>query len=168
MAKSAFLLNVADLVGRDASPRPVVVAASVDWGVEMSVVDPEVEIVADLILHPVSGGVAVTGAVTYTTLDTCFRCLDAMRTERRASIGALFDTSDDDDESYPLVGNEIDVEQLLRDEVLLALPVVQECQKSSCAVVRNVQVDLGTVTADDEGESRSPFAVLKDFLESED
>ncbi|MCL1599370.1 MAG: YceD family protein, partial [Actinomycetia bacterium] len=163
-----FLLNVADLVGRDASSRPVVVAASVDWGIEMSAVDPKVEIVADLNLHPVSGGVAVTGAVTYTTLDTCFRCLDEFRTERRVTIGALFDTSDDDDESYPLVGHEIDVEQLLRDEVLLALPIVQECGKSGCTVVRSVQVDSETVTADDEGESRSPFAVLKDFLESED
>jgi len=168
MIKNPFLLNVADLLGRDASPRPVVVESLVDWGIEMSIVDPEVEIVADLILHPVSGGVAVTGAVTYTTLDTCFRCLDEFRTQRRASIGALFDTNDDDDESYPIAGHDIDVEQLLRDEVLLALPVAQECGKDSCAVVKNVQVDLNTVTADDEGESRSPFAVLKDFLESED
>jgi uncharacterized protein len=168
MARSPFTLNVSDLLGRDASPRPVVVEANVDWGIEMSKVDPDEPIVADLVLHPISGGVAITGSVAYQTIDTCFRCLDEFRTQRRANIGALFDTNDDDDESYPLDGHEIDVEQLLRDEVLLALPVAQECGKDSCAVVSTVQVDLNTDTPEDEGDSRSPFAVLKDLLEPGD
>lgn len=79
-------------------------------------------------------------------------------------IGALFDEADDD-ESYPLIGQEIDVEQMLRDEVLLSLPLVTTCDDVCSSVVDSAQVDLNTDSPDDGGASRSPFAVLKDLLE---
>jgi len=165
MNRSPFVLNVADLLGRQASTRAVTIEHVVDWGVEMSKVSSDVPIVTELMLHPVSGGVAVTGAVEFTTDDTCFRCLDKFSTNRRAAIGALFDATEDDDETYPLDGHDIDVEQLLRDEVILSLPVSQECGRDGCAVVTNPGIDLNTELPGEEGNSRSPFAVLKDFLE---
>jgi len=165
MIRGPFVLGVADLLGRDASSRPVTIEETVDWGIEMSKVSTDTPIVADLVLHPVSGGVAVTGTVVCTTQDTCFRCLDQFSTERRAAIGALFDTADDDDESYPLDGHDIDLEQLLRDEVLLSLPVSQDCGKDTCEVVTSSRIDLNTELPGEEGDSRSPFAVLKGLLE---
>jgi len=165
MIRGPFVLNVADLLGRDASSRSVTIEQIVDWGIEMSRVSPDAPIVADLTLHPVSSGVAVTGTVRYATHDTCFRCLAEFSTDRRASIGALFDTADDDDESYPLDGHDIDVEQLLRDEVILSLPVSQDCGEDTCEVVTSPGIDLNTDLPGEEGNSRSPFAVLKDLLE---
>lgn len=167
MPRSPFVLNVADLVGRDASPRSQVVEASVDWGVELSRIDPGIPIVADLILHPVSDGIAVTGRVDFLTEDSCFRCLTVTRTERSAPVGALFDRTDDD-ESYPLEGHEIDIEQMLRDEMLLSLPLSPACEGECQGVVSSAENDLNTDPSGDEGESRSPFAVLKDLLEPED
>ncbi|MFV2001317.1 MAG: DUF177 domain-containing protein [Acidimicrobiia bacterium] len=164
MNRGPFVLGVADLLGRDASSRPVTIEQTVDWGIEMSTVSIEVPIVAELTLHPVSRGVAVTGTVLFTTHDTCFRCLDQFATDRRATVGALFDAADDD-ESYPLDGHDIDVEQLLRDEVILSLPVSQDCGKDTCEVVTNPGIDLNTDLPGEEGDSRSPFAVLKDLLE---
>ena len=167
MPRSPFVLNVADLVGRDASPRSEVVEASVDWGIELSRIDSEIPIVADLILHPVSDGIAATGRVDFVTEDSCFRCLTVTRTERSAPVGALFDRTDDD-ESYPLEGHEIDVEQMLRDEMLLSLPLSPACEEDCQGVVSSAENDLNTDPSGDEGESRSPFAVLKDLLEPED
>lgn len=167
MSRSPFVLNVADLLGRDASPRPEVVEASVDWGIELSRIDPQHPIVADLLLHPVSGGVAVTGRVDFVTEDSCFRCLTTTRTDRSASVGALFDPADDD-ESYPLDGHEIDVEQMLRDDMLLSLPISPSCDQDCQGVVSSAEIDLNTDSSGDEGGSRSPFAVLKDLLEPED
>ncbi len=164
MIRSPFVLNVADLLGRDTLSRPVTVEALTDWGVEMSKIAPDVPIVANLMLHPVSGGVTVTGSVSYTTVDTCFRCLDEFRTERSASIGALFDTSDDD-ETYRIDGHDIDVEQMLRDEVLLAVPVAQSCGDDCLGVVTSAENDLNMDPDTDGGESRSPFAALKDLLD---
>lgn len=167
MSRSPFVLNVADLLGHDASPRSEVVEASVDWGIELSRIDPSQPIDADLVLHPVSGGVAVTGRVSFRTEDSCFRCLAVTSTERSATVGALFDRTDDD-ESYPLDGHEIDLEQMLRDEMLLSLPLSPSCGEDCPGVVSSAGIDLNTDTSGDEGGSRSPFAVLKDLLEPED
>ena len=166
MIRSPFVLNVADLLGRNTLSRPVTVEANVEWGMEMSRISPDVPIVADLVLHPVSGGVAVTGSVTYTTIDTCLRCLDEFTTARRASIGALFDTSGDD-ETYPLDDHDVDVEQVLLDEVLLAVPVAQDCGDDCPGVVTSAENDLNTEPDSDGGESRSPFAALKDLLDQD-
>ena len=113
-------------------------------------------------------GIAVTGVVRFSTEDTCFRCLEVTVADRSATIGALFDANDDDDESYPLDGQDIDVEQLLLDEVLLAIPLTFSCPDGCEQVVSSAQNDLNTDPSGDEGESRSPFAVLKDLLEPED
>jgi uncharacterized protein len=166
MIRSPFLLNVADLLGRDTLSRPVTIDANPEWGTEMSRVAPDVPVEADLVLHPVSGGVAVTGSVRYETIDICFRCLDEFSTTRTASIGALFDTSGDD-ETYPLDGHDIDVEQMLRDEVLLAIPVTQVCGEECPGVVTSAENDLNTDPDADGSESRSPFAALKDLLDQD-
>jgi uncharacterized protein len=168
MANNPFLLNVADLLGNQASSRPVSIVAPVDWKVEMVriVEDPPLE--ADLVLHPVSGGIAVTGRVRFTTQDTCYRCLEETLSDRDTSVGALFDGANDDDESYPLDGHEIDVSQMLRDEVMLSLPIVEDCGDDCPGVVSTVQTDLNTGISGEDGGSRSPFAVLKDLLEPED
>jgi len=139
----------------------------VDWGIELSRIDPSQPIVADLMLHPVSGGIAVTGRVSFDTEDSCYRCLSVTHTERTATVGALFDRTEDD-ESYPLDGHEIDVEQMLRDEMLLSLPLSPSCGDDCPGVVTSAEIDLNTDPSGDEGGSRSPFAVLKDLLEPED
>ena len=108
--------------------------------------------------------IAITGRVNFVTIDTCHRCLDTTRSERSAIVGALFDEADDD-ESYPLDGQEIDVEQMLRDEVILSLPLVTTCEEECSSVVDSAQVGLNTDSPDEEGDSRSPFAVLKDLLD---
>jgi uncharacterized protein len=166
MIRSPYVLNVADLLGRDTLSRPVTVEAYSDWGVEMSKISTDVPVVADLMLHPVSGGVAVTGTVRYTTVDTCYRCLDEFSTPREASIGALFDASGDD-ETYALLGHDIDVEQMLLDEVLLAVPVAQDCGDDCRGIVTSAENDLNTDPDSDGGESRSPFAALKDLLDKD-
>jgi uncharacterized protein len=167
MPQSPFVFNVADLLGRDASGRPVRIDTTVDWKLDLISLSDEEPLVADVMLHPVSGGIAVTGSVDFVTNDVCHRCLRATTTERSATIGALFDATPDD-ETYELVGHEIDMEQMLRDEVLLSLPVVTTCGPDCPGVVDSAQKDLNTDIPDDEDDSRSPFAVLKDLLESGD
>ena len=166
MSSSPFVLNVADLLGRDAPTRQEVIEAPVDWGIELSTLTPDPPLLAQLQLHPVSGGIAVTGTVEFTTEDSCYRCLAPTTTERSATIGALFDRTEDD-ESYPLDGHEIDLEQMLRDEVLLSLPLSPSCGDDCPGVVSSAQNDLNTGASGDEDDVRSPFAVLKDLLEPE-
>jgi uncharacterized protein len=164
MLRSPFLLNVADLLGKNASGREVTIEAPVAWGLDLIALSPDEPMTADLMLHPISNGIAVTGRVNFATVDTCHRCLDTTRTDRSATIGALFDEAIDD-ESYPLAGQEIDVEQMLRDEVILSLPLVTTCEDECSSVVDSAPIDLNAEPPDEEGDPRSPFAVLKDLLE---
>jgi len=167
MPRSPFRLNVADLLGRDARGREVEIEANVDWKLEMIKLSSDEPLRVTAMLHPVSGGIAVTGNAEFVTDDTCQRCLGSTVTERRTQLGALFDHSGDD-ETYPVEGQEIDLEQMVRDEVLLSLPVVATCGEDCPGVVDSAQTDLNTGIPDDEDESRSPFAVLKDLLEPGD
>ena len=164
--RSPFVLNVSDLLSRDATSRAESVDGPVEWAVDMARIVPDPPLHADLVLHPVSGGVAVTGTVEFTADETCMRCLASSRVERSVQVGALFDASDDD-ETYPLEGHEIDVEQMLRDEALLALPIAPSCGAECPGVVDMHETDLNTGTSDPDGDARSPFAVLKDLLEPE-
>jgi uncharacterized protein len=168
MLDSPFVLSVSDLLGNSASSRKETIQASVDWSVELHRVLEEPPLTADLVLHPVSGGVAITGRVWFTTRDSCYRCLRETTAERDVAIGALFDRNEDDDETYSLQGHEIDTEQVLRDEVLLSLPIAEICGEDCRGVVSSAQNDLNTDPSGDVADPRSPFAVLKDLLDSED
>ncbi len=165
MSNNPFLLNVSDLVGNEASSRPVSIVEPVDWKIEMIQLAEDPPLRADLVLHPVSGGIAVTGRVRFTTQDTCYRCLEETLSDRDASVGALFDNNNDDDESYALEGHEIDVSQMLRDEVMLSLPIVEDCGDDCPGLVTSAGSDLNTENSGVDGESNSPFAVLKGLLE---
>ena len=164
--RSPFLLNVADLLAHDASSRAEVVEVPVEWGIDLVRIQGDPPLRADLMLHPVSNGVAITGSATFTTQDTCMRCLEVTERERTVTIGALFDRSGDD-ETYPLEGHDIDVEQMLRDEALLSLPLAPSCGDDCPGVVTTPETDLNTGSSDSDGDTRSPFAVLKDLLEPE-
>jgi len=50
----------------------------------------------------------------------------------------------------------------------LSLPIAQDCGDDCVGVVSSAETDLNTDLSDDDGGSRSPFAVLKDLLEPEE
>jgi len=78
-------------------------------------------------------------------------------------------TSDPEgDDEYHLAGNVLDLEQLLRDEVLLAMPVAPVCGPDCPGLVAVAGSGLNTSTPDQEDESASPFAALKDLLDTGD
>lgn len=126
MSTSPFIVNVADLLGRDAPPRHEVLEVPVDWGIELSKIEPDPPLVADLTFSALPSGILARGTVSYVAEHNCRRCLSPYEEEIRREIAALFE-EDPDEESYPIDGTEIDLEPLLRDEALLALPMLPEC-----------------------------------------
>jgi uncharacterized metal-binding protein YceD (DUF177 family) len=57
---------------------------------------------------------------------------------------------------------------MLRDEVMLSLPIVEDCGDDCPGVVTSAETDLNTENSGVDGESNSPFAVLKGLLEPEE
>ena len=91
-------------------------------------------IAVDLRLESVSEGVYVSGTVSAPLRGECARCLDELSDELDVEIGELFaypdsvtDETTDDDELPRVVDEHVDVEQTVRDAVVLALPTNPVC-----------------------------------------
>ena len=98
---------------------------------------------------------------------TCARCLTAFTRDEVVAVSSMFLTEPDED-GYLLEGNEVDLEQMLRDETLLSLPMLPRCGPDCPGVVSSAGTDLNTgPPGGREDESGSPFAALRDLLDPE-
>jgi uncharacterized protein len=107
----------------------------------------------DVRLESVSEGVYVSGTVAAPLAGECVRCLDELADELAVEIGELFaypdsvtDETTDDDELPRVVGEHVDVEQTVRDAVVLALPLAPLCADDCpglCPECGGRRADLG-------------------------
>lgn len=110
-------------------------------------------IALDVRLESVSEGVYVSGTVAAPLAGECVRCLDELTDELTVEIGELFaypggvtDETTDDDELPRVVDEHVDVEQTVRDAVVLALPLAPLCDEDCpglCAECGGRRADLG-------------------------
>lgn len=156
---SPFVVLVSDLLDREAPPRAIEVEAPVDWGIELSRIEPDPPLTAELTLSPLPGGILGRGWLAYRIEHTCRRCLTTYEEDVELDVATLFE-SDPDEDAYPIEGDQIDLEPFLRDEALLAMPLLPQCPDGCDVVVTTPETDLNT---DLSGED-SPFAVLRDLL----
>jgi len=84
--------------------------------------------VADVVLESVLGGVSVTGTVTASWTGGCRRCLAPASGVLELQVRELYTEEGDGDETYLLVDDEVDLEPLVRDAVLLELPLAPLCR----------------------------------------
>jgi uncharacterized protein len=111
------------------------VNAPAGLGIAVIGVTPGSPIELDLRLESVVEGVLVTGTAQVAVSGECVRCLTAISDEMEIDIQELFvypDSEADDDEASRLEGDLIDLEPLLRDEVVLELPFQPLCRED-CA-----------------------------------
>jgi uncharacterized protein len=115
-----------------------------DLGVEFIGVPDDAEIDLDLRLESVMEGVLVTGTAHAPLKGECVRCLEPLRQESAADFQELFsypdaddrsrasaDTGDDaeEEDASTLEGDFFDLEPVLRDAVVLSLPLQPVCQE---------------------------------------
>jgi uncharacterized protein len=93
-----------------------------------SAVPPGSAPVADVVLESVLGGVSVVGTVTATWAGACRRCLEPASGVLRVAVRELYTEHGDGEDTYPLENDEVDLEPLVRDAVLLELPVAPLCR----------------------------------------
>ena len=162
--ESAFQFPVADLLAHVGDRRNIVVAAPVDWGLDLSRVGPQ--LAADLVLESASGGIVVRGPVTTLVANTCHRCLtewqEPLVVELLEALGV-----DDDPDGYRLHGDVADLEPPLRDAVLLAVPLSPTCRPDCRGLCAVCGADLnGTSCPGHDDEPDSPFAPLRGLLDT--
>ena len=129
------------------------VEAPADLGIDVIGVPPGSPVELDLRLESVVEGVLVTGTATVAVHGECVRCLGAIADRLEVDVQELFvypGSEATEDEASRLEGDLIDLEPLLRDDVVLDLPFQPLCRPTAldCArsAVPNLNDDPSTAT----------------------
>ena len=146
---SPLRLNVADLRRRAGQQRELEIDAVLE-GLEVTVSQvPAGEAVhVALRLQSVPESVVVDGTAEAPWTGQCRRCLRPVTGTLRAELQEVFETHPVEGETWPLQGDQIDVEQAVRESVVLELPLVPLCKDDcqglcpQCGADRN-DVDCG-------------------------
>lgn len=162
---SPFLFFIGDLRSGRAEPRPISAEVSVDWRVELSCVEPSPPLRFDFELTPIAGGITVMGDIQAAVSHRCYRCLSEWTEDVVHDVAQLITTAGDEDDDYRLEGDVYDFEVLVRDELMLGLPIAPLCTPDCAGLVAETGNDLNTGLAEDEAALSSPFSVLKDLLD---
>ncbi|HUI03486.1 MAG TPA: DUF177 domain-containing protein [Acidimicrobiales bacterium] len=133
VAGRPFVVHVAKL-RRSPGTRWHEVRTGVVEGLECtgSAVPPGEAVSAEVTVESVLGGVSVTGTVTVPWTAVCRRCLAPAAGTVVVPVRELYTEGGDGEDTYPLDGDDLDLEPLVRDAVLLELPQAPLC-RGDCA-----------------------------------
>ncbi|MGH9177501.1 MAG: YceD family protein [Acidimicrobiales bacterium] len=102
------------------------------------------DVVVEVMLDAVPGAVVATGTVTAPWRGPCRRCLADAEGTVTAEVREVFEEEPDPEQTYPLTGDQLDLEPLAHDTVLLELPLAPLCREDcagicpTCGADRNV------------------------------
>ncbi len=135
--RSPYVLDTREVGRRAGSQREYrrEVEAPAQLGLDMIGVPEGAPLVVNVRLESVSEGVLATGSVTGTLAGVCGRCLTDFTEELAVDFVELFaypnsttDETTDPDEVPRLEGVYLDLEPVVRDAVVLSLPLTPLCQ----------------------------------------
>jgi uncharacterized protein len=147
---------VADLLRRPGAQRAVHFAVPLpDLVAGPVAVPPDAPVHVDATLERIPEGIVVRGEVDVVWAAECSRCLRPLQGTLAVGIDELFEPSPIDGETYLLDRDTIDLDQVVRDAVVLGLPQAPHCRDDCsglcpiCGADRN-DADCGCVQEDDD------------------
>jgi uncharacterized protein len=169
---SLWVVDTRTLGRRPGNTRLVRLAAPVTepMGIEVIAIPAGSEIDVEVRLEAVAEGVLVSGTAAGTAVGQCSRCLVDVTEPVVARIQELFAYPDsttaattEDDEVPRLVGDLIDMEPLVRDEIVLSLPLVPLCRPDCRGLCPGCGERLDDLEPDHSHEMMDPrWAALRD------
>jgi len=139
--RSPFVFDVRELGRRPGSMREYrrSVPAPTGLGFDIAGVPEGASLALDIRLESVTEGVLVTGTVTAPITGECGRCLDPISDELVVEVVELFaypssatDRTSEQDEIHRIEGDLLDLEPVVRDEVVLGIDWAPLC-RPDCA-----------------------------------
>ncbi len=152
--RSALVMNTHELGRRPGSMRTseLTVPAPPDLGIELIGVPEGSSIEVRLRLEAVMEGVLATGQAAAKLTGECARCLDPIEDSVEVQFQELYvypESEAEADEASRLEGELLDLEPVLRDSVVLALPFRPVCAEDC----RGLCVQCGARLSDDPGHT---------------
>jgi uncharacterized protein len=129
-AKNPFDLNVRDLVHRpgEMRERTIDVTLPDQFGAGAAVVPAGSTLTMDVRLEGLHEGVLVSAEVDTTATGECVRCLDPVTIPLQVEFQELFAYSLDEAFDFAVRDDHVDLEPVVRDAVVLALPFQPVCR----------------------------------------
>ncbi|MDE0579617.1 MAG: DUF177 domain-containing protein [bacterium] len=125
---SQLRVPVAELLRRPGSHRELSIHVDVDgWATSDAAVRGPVDI--QLQLESVVSGLEVTGSLEAGWQGSCRRCLEPIEQTVQQELREMFSTAPADEETYPIQDGEVDLTPMVRDCLVLALPIAPLCSE---------------------------------------
>jgi len=139
---SDLRIDVADLLRHPGARRELRRSAAVDGlGTPAARVVGPVEL--ELVLERVSEGIVVRGTIGARFEAECGVCLREVAADIDVAVSELYEDDPVEGETYLLLGHVVDLEQLVRDAVLLELPLAVTCASTGGDACTPEPVDDG-------------------------
>src|SRR5688572_5563647 len=150
MPHPVLRIGVMELRRRPGTQRDVRVATSLPGlGITGAQVPDDAELLVDVTLESIEGAaVTVSGTVQVPWTAECRRCLDEVGGVAEAEVSEVFEVHPVEGETYPIDGDEVDLEPVARDAALLHLPLAPLCRADCEGPAPDA---FPTIVEDDEG-----------------
>jgi len=137
--------------------------APADWRVELIGVPEGAEVRLRLRLESVMEGVLVSGEVDVPVTGSCARCLEPIEDTLELDVQELFayegsttEATSEEDEVRRVEGEHIDLEPMVRDLVVLSLPLAPTCTEDCAGLCVDCGQRLDDLPADHTHEQLDP------------
>lgn len=159
MSRIRTVEHVADVRRRPGVQRPVErsfpAAALGELGTSSASVAPDSEVVLDAVAEATGADVVLTGTVTFAWEGECRRCLEPVSGTTTSDLREIFAPVPIEGETWPMDGDAIDLGPVLREVVLLTLPLVPLCSED-CAGPDPERFPATVEPDDDEVDAAEP------------
>lgn len=130
MPRPPLLIGVTELRRRPGTQREVQVAAALEGlAITTARVPDGAAVEVDGVLEAIEHAITLRGTVRAPWVAECRRCLEEVRGEAEVELAEVFETRPTPGETYPIEGDDIDLEPVVRDAVLLNLPLAPLCRE---------------------------------------
>lgn len=179
-SKSSWVINTRELGRRPGDSRAVHRSAPTrhTLGIEGVIAAPAgTEVELDMLLESVVEGVLVSGTAGVAVVGECSRCLDPISSRVEVELTELFaypdsttDATTDEDEVSRLAKDLVDLEPVVRDAIVLALPNAPLCSEDCAGLCPDCGGKWADLGPDHRHETIDPrwAALMERFEEDRD
>jgi uncharacterized protein len=129
---SPLLINIIEMTRRAGTLKDIEISIPVStFDFADKRLNDATEIEIALQLESINGGIVVHGTVTGQSRLLCGRCLRDIDYANIATIDELYQRVPDSEDAYPIEGESLDLQPMVRETVLLSLPDTPVC-KADC------------------------------------
>lgn len=139
-----LLVNVLELLRRPGSSKDV--EAEVD-AEAFDFADPRIAdapVAVRLRLESLSDGITVHGTASFRVQGECRRCLGSIDAETTVELSELFQVTLSDPDAYPIELDQVALLPMVRENILLAVPLAPLCRPDCAGLCQNCGRELNS------------------------